>query len=109
MSVTGAGRGGRNQELALAAGIALAEGPDVIVAAMGTDGIDGPTDAAGAFGDRGTVERGRRSGLDAGAALEANDSHGFLAATGDLIVTGPTGTNVADLVITWSTREEATP
>lgn len=109
VTVTGPGRGGRNQELALAAGIALEHGPDTLVAAVGTDGIDGPTEAAGAFGDAGTVERGRRRGRDAVAALETNDAHPYLEATGDLIVTGRTGTNVADLVFVWSTVEGPFP
>jgi hydroxypyruvate reductase len=109
VTVTGPGRGGRNQELALAAGIALENGPDALVAAIGTDGVYGPTDAAGAFGDTTTVERGRRVGRDALAALAANDAHAYLEATGDLIVTGPTGTNVADLVIVWSTADGPVP
>ena len=101
VAVLGPGRGGRNQELALAAGITL-EGDDrVVVASLGTDGIDGPTDAAGAIGDGGTVRRGRRAGRDARAALEANDAYPYLEATGDLLITGPTGTNVGDLVIAW--------
>jgi glycerate 2-kinase len=92
------GRGGRSQQLALAAAIALAGEPCVLLAA-GTDGIDGPTDAAGACVDGGTVARARARGLDARAALAATDSHPVLDATGDLVRTGPTGTNVADLVV----------
>jgi glycerate-2-kinase len=67
--------------------------------AAGTDGSDGPTDAAGAFADEGTVERGRRAGVDALAALAENDSYGFFAAEGGLWVTGPTRTNVMDLAL----------
>ena len=101
VTVTGEGTGGRNQELALAAGIALEGDRSVVVASLGTDGIDGPTEAAGAIGDGATAERGRRLGLDAGAALERNDAGGFLGETGDLLVTGPTGTNVGDVVVAW--------
>jgi glycerate-2-kinase len=99
VTVTGSGRGGRNQELALAAGLAIAGRTDIAVLAAGTDGADGPTDAAGAFADGGTVARGRRCGVDAIAALAENDSHGFFAREGGLVVTGPTGTNVADLAL----------
>lgn len=97
--VRGNGNGGRNQELALTAAIALEGAEGVVVASMGTDGRDGPTDAAGGIVDGGTVARGEAAGLDASAYLEANDSHPYLAAADDLIVTGPTGTNVNDLVI----------
>ncbi len=101
VEVLGRGLGGRNQELALAAGITL-EGDDrVVVASLGTDGVDGPTDAAGAIGDGGTVARGMRARRDARAALAANDAHPYLEAAGDLLVTGPTGTNVGDVVIAW--------
>ncbi|CAA9317017.1 MAG: D-glycerate 2-kinase, partial [uncultured Gemmatimonadetes bacterium] len=65
----------------------------------GTDGTDGPTDAAGGFADGGTAARGRARGLDAREALRRNDSYPFLHAAGDLIVTGPTGTNVNDVVL----------
>jgi glycerate-2-kinase len=92
------GRGGRSQHLSLAAATALAGMPIVLLAA-GTDGIDGPTDAAGACVDGGTVARARAHGLDADAALAATDAHPLLAATGDLVRTGATGTNVADVVI----------
>jgi glycerate-2-kinase len=92
------GRGGRSQHLALAAATALAGMPIVLLAA-GTDGVDGPTDAAGACVDGGTVARARARGLDPDGALAATDSNALLAATGDLVRTGPTGTNVADVVI----------
>ncbi len=101
VTVTGNGRGGRNQELALAAGIALAGIDDVVVASVGTDGRDGPTDAAGGIGDGNTVARAQAAGFDAAACLADNDSHRLLAATGDLVVTGPTGTNVGDLVVVY--------
>jgi glycerate 2-kinase len=96
VTVTGSGRGGRNQEAALAAAIAI-EGRPVTFLAGGTDGIDGPTNAAGGIVDGGTIDRGRAASIDAMTALENNDANTYLAATGDLIVTGLTGTNVADL------------
>jgi hydroxypyruvate reductase len=65
----------------------------------GTDGIDGPTDAAGAFVSPRTVERAREARLDADAALARNDAYPLFAALGDLLVTGPTGTNVSDIFI----------
>jgi glycerate 2-kinase len=99
VTVRGSGRGGRSQELALAAALALDGGAGVTLLAAGTDGSDGPTDAAGAFADGGTVARGRAAGRDAGAALAANDAHGFFAAEGGLFVTGPTRTNALDLVL----------
>ena len=99
VTVRGAGRGGRSQELALAAATVLAGEPNLLLAAFGTDGRDGPTPAAGAAVDGGTLERGRAAGRDADGALADNDSHAFLAASGDLLVTGPTGTNVNDLVV----------
>ncbi len=99
VTVRGTGKGGRNQELALAAAVAL-EGQDgVLVASMGTDGVDGPTDAAGAVVDGLTVSRGRASGLTAREHLTSNDSYSFLQATEDLLLIGPTGTNVGDVVV----------
>jgi hydroxypyruvate reductase len=96
---TGArGRGGRNQELALAAALALAGREGVSLLAAGTDGSDGPTDAAGALADGGTVARGAARGADAAAALAAHDAYGFFAAEGGCLRTGPTRTNVMDLV-----------
>jgi glycerate-2-kinase len=96
-TVGGAGRGGRSQELALAAALVIDGRHDIAVLAAGTDGADGPTDAAGAHADGGTVARGRAAGVLAADALAENDSHGFFAAEGGLLRTGPTGTNVADL------------
>ena len=84
--------------LALAAAAAL-EGEPCVLLAAGTDGVDGPTDAAGACVDGGTVARARARGLDPDSALVATDSYPLLDATGDLLRTGPTGTNVADLVV----------
>lgn len=93
------GRGGRNQHLALAAARVLAGTSGVRLLAAGTDGSDGSSDDAGALVDGGTVARGEAAGLDAQRCLERADSGRFLAASGDLIHTGPTGTNVMDLVI----------
>ncbi len=98
VTVRGSGRGGRNQELALAAGLAL-DGWPVGVLALATDGVDGPTDAAGAWADGRTVARARDLGLDARQHLTANDAYPFFAALDDLLLTGPTGTNVNDLLV----------
>ncbi len=105
VTVTGTGRGGRNQELALAAGIALEGDPHAAVLSIGTDGVDGPTDAAGGIADGTTVRRGADRGLSASAALDNNDAGTYLGATGDLITTGPTGTNVGDVVIAMRSDE----
>ncbi|HSD85183.1 MAG TPA: glycerate kinase [Anaerolineae bacterium] len=90
--------GGRNQEIALAAAIALEGLPNVLIAAIGTDGTDGPTDAAGAIATGETVERARSIGLDAQVHLANHDAYHFFQPLGDLIMTGPTGTNVNDLL-----------
>lgn len=95
------GRGGRNQHLALAAALLLAGESDVSLLSVGTDGSDGPTEDAGALVDGGTISRGELAGLDAADRLRHADSGSFLEASGDLISTGPTGTNVRDLVIAW--------
>jgi glycerate-2-kinase len=101
--VRGSGRGGRNQELALAFASAVAGRPGIVLLSAGTDGCDGPTEAAGAVVDGATVPRASALGLDAAAFLERNDSHSFFSelerrAGGRAILrTGPTGTNVADL------------
>ena len=99
VTVVGRGRGGRSQELALAAAIALDGGEATALLAAGTDGTDGPTDAAGAFADEGTLARARELGLDPQGALAHNDSGGFFGALGELFVTGPTRTNVMDLAL----------
>lgn len=99
LPASGGGRGGRNQEFALSAAALLNESSIAALASAGTDGIDGPTPAAGAFADASTMARARARGLDPAAALAAHDSHTFFAALGDLIVTGPTHTNVGDLQI----------
>ncbi len=97
--VRGRGRGGRNQELALAAALALQGTEGIALLAAGTDGTDGPTDAAGAYADGGTVARGEAAGLDAEAVLVDNDSYTFFEREGGLLRTGPTRTNVMDLVL----------
>lgn len=104
VTVRGQGKGGRNQELALAAALALDGWSDVAIVSLGTDGTDGPTDAAGAVATGWTVRAGKAVGLDAAAMLSDNDAYRFFSALGDLIVTGPTGTNVNDLILAlaWS-------
>jgi glycerate 2-kinase len=98
--VTGAGKGGRNQEFALAVA-ALLDGLDApaAIASVGTDGIDGPTDAAGAIADTTTLARARARGLTPDPFLDDNNAYAFFDALGDLVHTGPTGTNVGDLQI----------
>jgi hydroxypyruvate reductase len=98
VTLRGLGRGGRSQELALAAALALQELPGISLLAAGTDGSDGPTDAAGAFADANTVAHGRSLGLDAEQALLENDSYAFFSREGGVFRTGPTRTNVMDLV-----------
>jgi hydroxypyruvate reductase len=103
VTIQGEGKGGRNQELALAAALRLSPLPQgergMAIAALGTDGTDGPTDAAGAIAYADTVRRAQALGLHAQAYLDRNDSYHFFQQLGDLIMTGPTGTNVADVVI----------
>jgi len=104
VTVRGAGRGGRNQELALSAALVLEGVEGVTLVAFATDGIDGPTDAAGAIATGGTVRAAKELGLDALHLLDDNDSYALFDALGDLVRTGPTGTNVADLLLIfmWS-------
>mgnify|MGYP001237764383 CR=1 FL=1 len=96
VTVTGAGRGGRNAEYLLALAIALDGAPGVHAIACDTDGIDGSEDNAGAIIDPDSLARGRAVGLDSRALLNDNDAYGFFQALGDLVVTGPTLTNVND-------------
>ena len=93
------GRGGRCQSLALAAALEMRGGGNVYVLAAGTDGTDGPGQDAGAVVDAGTVERGIAAGLDPDRCLHAADAGRVLEASGDLVCTGPTGTNVMDLIV----------
>jgi hydroxypyruvate reductase len=97
VTIRGEGRGGRNQELALAAAFPLRGIADVVLASIGTDGNDGPTDAAGAWVNGETLDQAEARGLSAAAALANNDSNPFLAQIGNLITTGPTNTNVNDI------------
>jgi hydroxypyruvate reductase len=97
VTLRGKGRGGRNQELALAAAADLVGLPDVALVALATDGGDGPTDAAGAVATGATIERARELELDPAAYLARNDAYPFFAALGDLLKPGPTQTNVNDL------------
>jgi len=97
VTLRGDGRGGRNQEFALVCALALDGLREVLALSAGTDGTDGPTDAAGALADGTTITRACALGLDAASALARNDSYPFFDALGDLIRTGPTGTNVMDV------------
>ncbi len=99
VTMRGGGTGGRNQELALSAAIGIEGLSGVAVASIGTDGRDGPTDAAGGIVDGETVERMRDRGIVPEEYLAQNDSYHALAKAGDLLITGPTGTNVADLCL----------
>ena len=98
VAVKGDGVGGRNQELALSASRRIG-GLNCVIAALGTDGIDGPTEAAGALVDGATLARAQEKGLAPDAFLERNDSYSFFKDLGDNIFTGPTGTNVNDLTL----------
>ncbi len=102
VAVKGRGVGGRNQELVLSAALEMLGLRRAAMASMATDGIDGPTPAAGALADGETVERGLERKLDAERFLERNDSFNFFHKLDDLIITGPTGTNVNDLVVAAS-------
>ena len=98
--VMGKGRGGRNQELALATAPALAQMIPCVLVSVGTDGVDGPTDAAGAIADMATFERASRAGLPRiDDYLRDNDAYSFFDRLGDLVRTGPTHTNVGDLQV----------
>ncbi len=99
VTLRGKGKGGRNQELALSAALALEGAGDVSIMALATDGSDGPTDAAGAVVDGHTASIIRERGIDPLSALLNNDSHTALDAAGALIRIGPTGTNVNDLLV----------
>jgi glycerate 2-kinase len=95
--VKGKGRGGRNTEFVLAALTELGTKLPLLVASLGSDGVDGPTDAAGAWATPATAAKARELGLDAKEYLKKNDSYNFFKKTGGLIITGPTRTNVMDL------------
>jgi hydroxypyruvate reductase len=97
VTLTGSGKGGRNQEFTLAAALDIAGLSGVVVLSGGTDGTDGPTDAAGALADGETCARAAAQGLDPRASLAADDSYHFFQALDDLLITGPTNTNVMDV------------
>ena len=99
VTVRGNGKGGRNMELALVFGMEIKGLPGITFLSAGTDGTDGPTDAAGAFADGQTVAKAAGAGLDPVEYLKNNDSYAFFSRTGDLLITGPTGTNVMDIQI----------
>lgn len=98
VTVRGQGKGGRNQELALAAAMTLAGYPHIVVSTFATDGVDGPTDAAGAIATGDTLARATQLGLSAQHHLDENNATPFFDALGDLVITGPTGTNVNDVL-----------
>lgn len=95
----GNGKGGRNQELALSAAICLEELPNVAVFSVGSDGTDGPTDAAGGYVDAATKKVLLEQGIDVRKVLHNDDAYHALQAYEGLIITGPTGTNVNDLSV----------
>ena len=99
MTLRGRGLGGRNQEFSLAAAIDIAGTNSIVVLSGGTDGTDGPTDAAGAIADNNTLKRAGEMGMDAHYFLKDNDSYHFFKKLDDLLITGPTNTNVMDLRI----------
>jgi hydroxypyruvate reductase len=99
VTVRGPGRGGRCQEFALAAALELRPSDRITLLAAGTDGTDGPTDATGAIVDAASIARGTAAGADARRALGDNDAYAFLRASGDLVVSGPTRTNLLDLYV----------
>ena len=98
MTVRGTGTGGRNQEAALAAAQVIEGRPNLVIATLATDGVDGPTDAAGAIVTGDTIARARALSLNPQAYLDNNDAYTFFSALGDLTLIGPTGTNVNDLM-----------
>ena len=103
VTLRGQGKGGRNQEMALAWLAGLARSPKdtegTVFLAASTDGSDGPTDATGAFASQGILDEGRRRGLDPVAYLAENDAYHYFEALGQLLKTGPTNTNVCDIKV----------
>jgi hydroxypyruvate reductase len=104
VTVKGKGKGGRNQEFALASAIYLDGLAGALVLSAGTDGTDGPTDAAGAIADGYSAQRAKDQGLSVSEHLQANDSYTVFSALGDLVKTGSTGTNVMDLNVLLARR-----
>ena len=110
VTLKGSGLGGRNQEFALAAALEIADQPHIVVLSAGTDGSDGPTDAAGALADHSTFRRANAAGLDIRRYLSNNDAYHFFELLGDLLKTGPTNTNVMDLrIVLVNSPEIRTP
>jgi len=99
VKLKGKGKGGRNQEIAISAAQGLENMENVLVFSVGSDGTDGPTDAAGGMADGTTVKRLKEVGFFVKDVLDNNDSYNALKAIGDLILTGPTGTNVNDIAV----------
>ena len=99
VKVKGSGKGGRNQELALSFALPIEGLENIVLCSFGTDGTDGPTDAAGGIVDGQTAHKIRKAGLSPESFLENNDSYNALKIAGDLLITGPTGTNVNDLIV----------
>jgi glycerate-2-kinase len=99
VTVKKSGKGGRNQELVLSASLKIERLSGVAIASLGTDGVDGPTEAAGAIADGQSTMRAYNKQLDPNKFLSDNDSYNFFAKLNDLIFTGPTGTNVGDLTV----------
>ncbi|MGQ9493737.1 MAG: glycerate kinase type-2 family protein [Anaerolineae bacterium] len=102
VSVRGKGLGGRNQELVLAAAPFIAGLDKVAILSLGTDGTDGPTDAAGAIASGSTISRAAQKGLSVASYLANNDAYHFFQNLGDLLITGPTNTNVNDLIFVFA-------
>jgi glycerate-2-kinase len=98
VTVRGSGIGGRNLEVALSAARDI-QGLNAVIATLATDGIDGPTNAAGAVVDGSTIDRAESIGLDTYASLKDNDSYSFFSSLKDALLTGPTGTNVNDIML----------
>jgi hydroxypyruvate reductase len=99
VTIKGKGLGGRNQEFVLASALEIAGIEKIVLLSGGTDGTDGPTDATGAMADHATVQRGKVLGLDPKAFLDNNNAYPFFEKLGDLLITGPTYTNVMDVRI----------
>jgi len=104
VTARGKGKGGRNQELALAAAVKIRGSEEVVVGSFATDGIEGRTDAAGAVADGSTINRGLKLGMDPEEFLRTNDSYHYFSRLKDLVITGPTGTNVNDIMIVAAGR-----
>ena len=104
MTVRGKGKGGRNQELVLAAAAKINGSDGIVVGSFATDGIEGQTNAAGALADGTTVMRGLKLGMHPEQFLRNNDSYRYFSKLKDLVITGPTGTNVNDITILAARR-----